>query len=234
MILLTGGTGFLGRFIVDELLTHGHQVRLLARSPEKVQAREGVEIVEGDLRDQLALERAMDGVTHVIHAAAMVSFWSRKRDEMFEINAKGTALLVDLALEANVEKFVQISSVSALGRRKNSGPIDESAKWIKSKLNTNYGRSKYLAELEVLRGVQEGLNAVMCNPGIIIGPGDWDQGPPKMFKMIHKGLRYYNPGITGFVPAVDVARATRLLMGSEFVNGERFVLVSDSIPYKDF
>lgn len=236
MILLTGGTGFLGRYILDDLLAHGHKVRMLVRNPAKLSPREGVELVEGDLLDVMAIERAMEGVDKVIHSAATVTFWKKRWPEMKAANVEGTANLVNAALDANVSKFLHVSSVAALGRTNTPTPIDESSRWIKSPWNTQYGRTKYLAELEVQRGVEEGLNAVIVNPAIIIGPGeDWLSGSPRLFHTVAKGLRFYNPGTTGFVPAVDVARAIRLLLEQHTgKSGERFVLVSDSIPYKQF
>jgi dihydroflavonol-4-reductase len=234
MILLTGGTGFLGQFIVKELLQRGEKVRLLVRNPAKVQPQAGVELAEGDVLDTASLEPAFEGVTKVIHGAAVVSFWPRRRAEMSRINVEGTANIVDFCLDAQVEKLVHISSIAALGRIANAPKIDESSKWIKSRLNSAYGRTKYLAELEVYRGVEEGLKAVICNPGVIVGPGKWDQGSPMLFSTIHKGLRFYNPGQTGFVTVQDVARATVELMNSDLVNGERFVLVGQNMLYKEF
>ncbi|MEM6268651.1 MAG: NAD-dependent epimerase/dehydratase family protein [Bacteroidota bacterium] len=237
MILVTGGTGFLGRFIVDELRQRGEEVRILARNPAKARAifgAETVDIAEGDLLDQLAVEKALAGVDKVVHTAAVVSFWKRRRPEMRQVNVDGTELLANLCLDRGIQQFVHVSSVAALGRTGNPGVIDESAKWSKSKLNTYYGRTKFLAELRVLRAVQEGLPAVMVNPGVIIGPGDWQAGPPKIFQTIYKGLKYYNPGTVGVVAAVDVARAIAGLLDSGLHAGERHVLVSDSLPYRQF
>lgn len=235
MILLTGGTGFLGKYLLDELLAQGQRVRMLVRNPNKVQPHPGVELAEGDVLDVLSIERAMEGVTHVIHAAAVVSFWKRRAEEMTQINVEGTANMVDAALDAKVDKFLHVSSVAALGRTGFPTPvITEDSRWIKTPYNTRYGRSKYLAELQVYRGVEEGLKAVMCNPGIILGPGDWNSGTPSLFDKVAKGLKFYNPGTTGVVAAVDVARACRLLLESPLVEGERFILVSESIPYKEF
>ncbi len=234
MILLTGGTGFLGQFIVKELLSRGEKVRLLVRNPAKVKPQAGVELVEGDVLDTASLEVAFEGVDRVIHGAAVVSFWPRRRDEMTRINVEGTANIVNFALDANVKKLVHISSIAALGRVANAPKIDENSKWIKSSLNSAYGRSKYLAEQEVHRGVEEGLRAAICNPGIIVGPGHWDQGSPKLFGSVAKGLKFYNPGKTGFVSVQDVARAAVDLLESEISNGDRFVLVGENMLYKDF
>jgi dihydroflavonol-4-reductase len=233
MILLTGGTGFLGKYILDELLSQGQRVRMLVRNPDKVQPRAGVEMMEGDILDILSIERAMEGVTQVIHAAAVVSFWKRRQAEMQEVNVTGTSNMVDAALEAKVDKFLHVSSVAALGRTgSKESIIDEQCRWIKSPINTRYGRSKYLSELQVYRGVEEGLPAVICNPGVILGPGHWDLGSPNLFDKVAKGMKFYNPGTTGVVSAVDVARACRLLLESKFVQGDRFILVSESMPYK--
>jgi dihydroflavonol-4-reductase len=234
MILLTGGTGFLGSYIVQELVKRGERVRLLVRDASKIKAMEGVEAVEGDVLDTESLEAAFQGVTHAIHSAAVVSFWPRRREEMRRINVEGTANMVNAALEAGVQKFVHISSIAALGRIQNAPKIDENSKWVKSRLNSAYGRSKYLAELEVYRGVEEGLKAVICNPGVIIGAGHWNQGSPKLFTSVYGGLRFYNPGQTGFVSVQDTARAAVDLMYSDLCEGERFVLVGQNMLYKDF
>lgn len=238
MILLTGGTGFLGKHLLEELAQRGEKVRMLVRNPSKVKDLPSfVEVVEGDVLDVLSIERAMEGVDYVIHSAAVVSFWKKRHAEMRRINIEGTANLVDAALSQKVKKFVQVSSIAALGRPENpTRPLSESTKWVNSKFNPVYGRTKYLAELEVCRGVAEGMSAAMVNPGIIIGPanGNWDSGSPKIFKVIHRRLRFYNPGSSGFVAALDVARAIHLLLDSQHVAGQRFVMVSDNLSYKDF
>ncbi len=232
MILLTGGTGFLGHYILQALLQQGEKVRILVRNPSKIKPIAGVELVEGDVLDTVSLEKAFEDVDKVIHAAAIVSFWPRRREELKAINVDGTANMVDFALEADVKKFVHVSSIAALGRIPNAAKIDENSKWIKSNLNSAYGRSKYLAELEVYRGVEEGLKAVMCNPGVILGAGHWDIGSPKLITSVYEGLKYYTPGQTGFVSVEDVARACIALMESKFENGERFVLVGENVLYK--
>ncbi len=238
MILLTGGTGFLGKYIIDELESRGERVRLLVRNPAKIKDLPSyVEVMQGDVLDVLSIERAMEDVDYVIHSAAVVSFWKKRHAEMRQINIEGTANIVNMALEKDVKKFVQVSSIAALGRPENPlGPLDEKTKWVKSKINPVYGRSKYLAELEVYRGVEEGLKAVMINPGIIVGAGNghWDTGSPKIFKIIHDGLKFYNPGATCFVSVEDCARAVHLLLDSKHVNGERHVMGAENLSYKVF
>ncbi len=232
MILLTGGTGFLGSYILNDLLNRGEKVRMLARNPDKVEPRDGLEVVQGDILDVSSLEKAFQGVTKVIHAAAVVSFWPRRREEMFEINVQGTANMVNFSLDADVEKFVHVSSVAAMGRTLNGPMITEDVKWTKSKYNSAYADTKHEAELEVYRGVQEGLKAVIGNPGLILGAGNWNAGSPKLYKTVANGLKFYNPGENGIVSAKDVSRGILTLLDSEMVNGERFLLVSDNIPIK--
>ena len=216
------------------------KVRLLARTPEKVvDLPDYAEAVQGDILDVLSIERAMEGVEYVIHCAAVVSFWKKRREEMRIANVEGTANMVNAALEAKVKKFVQVSSISALARPENRAtPLDETAKWVKSKRNTYYGRTKYLAELEVARGVAEGLKAVMVNPGIILGDGlgstGWDSGSPKLFKNVYDGLSFYPAGGSCFVAADDVANACAMLLDSPHVKGERFVMAAENIQYKLF
>lgn len=235
MILLTGGTGFLGKFIAQELLNSGETVRLLARNPARVktQGHPQLQVVEGDVLDVESLAVAMEGVEYVIHSAAMVSFWKRQAAEMKAINVSGTANVVDMAREAGVKKLVHVSSVAALGRTTKTAVIDETARWKDGPLNSRYAKSKYLAELEVVRGVEEGLAAVICNPGFILGPGEWNAGTPRVFDQIYHGLRFYPRGYSGIVAVQDVARATVQLMRSRFENAERFLLVGENMYYKD-
>lgn len=240
MILLTGGTGFLGQYILDALAEHGTRVRILARNPDRLKDLPPyAEVVQGDVLDVLSIERAMEGVEYVIHSAAVVSFWKRRRAEMREANVDGTANMVNASIDAGVKKFVQVSSISALGRPENpTRVLDEGAKWVKSSRNTYYGRTKYLAELEVARGVQEGMKAAMVNPGIILGVGrgstGWTSGSPKLFKKVHEGLKFYTPGKTCFVSAEDVSTAVVKLLDSPHVNAERFVMGAENISYKAF
>lgn len=237
MILVTGATGFLGRFIVDELLTAGHEVRVLVRDAENrsLPWKSMVEVVDGDILDRVALEKALEGVSEVIHAAAVVSFWKKRRAELLEVNVKGTANLIDACIDAEIEKFVQVSSTAAVGRTGTKELITERTKWNNGKGVSWYSRSKYKAELEVNRGIAEGLHAVIVNPALIIGPSDnWEVGSPKIFSIVSKGLRFFNRGVNGVVGAADVARATRMVMeADDLVAGERFLLVAENWSQKD-
>jgi dihydroflavonol-4-reductase len=217
MVLVTGGTGFLGAYIIKELVQKNYSVRAMRRSnklpffiPQNIFDK--VEWIEGDIVDVVALEYAMQGVDAVIHAAAKVSFAPGERNEMFKTNIEGTANVVNAALSQNVKKLIHVSSVAVLGRTNHEEHINESNPWKQNTLTTNYAISKYRAEMEVWRAIGEGLNAVIVNPSTIIGYGDWN-------------------GINSFVDVEDVASAIVLLMDSD-INGERFILGCDNYSYR--
>lgn len=236
MILVTGGTGFLGSYIIKALIEKGYAVRALRRSNKlpgwiSKDIMEKVEWVDGDILDVVSLEDAMQGIDTVIHSAAIVSFVEKDRKEMYQVNVEGTANVVNMALENNVKRLVHISSVAALGRTAGGGHVDEEKKWEESKVNTHYAKSKYRAELEVWRGMAEGLNAVILNPSTILGYGDWHSSSCAIFKTVHDGFKWYSPGINGFVCVEDVANATVLLMESN-ISAQRYIVNGDTWPFK--
>ncbi|MBO9152985.1 NAD-dependent epimerase/dehydratase family protein [Chitinophaga sp. GCM10012297] len=234
MILVTGGTGFLGSYLLRALVQSGKPVRALYRSriPEQVNdIREKVEWVKADVLDLGALEDAMEGITEIYHCAAIVSFHPDKRDEMFKTNIEGTANVVNLAIDAGIRKIVHVSSVAALGRAREQTALTEEAEWEESGNNSNYAVSKHLSEMEIWRGIAEGLNAVIVNPSIILGSGFWHDGTGLMLKNAWKEFPYYTEGVNGFVDVRDVADAMVKLMDSS-VSGERFILNGDNWPYR--
>lgn len=235
-ILVTGGTGFLGSYILKALIEKGYQVRALCRSnkrPSYIPAAilDKVEWVEGDVLDVVSLDDAMKDIEAVIHAAAIVSFQRSDRQLMQSVNVEGTANVVNLALENNVTRLVHVSSVAALGRSEQGGEVNEEKKWEENKLTTHYARSKFKAELEVWRGMAEGLDAVIMNPSTILGYGDWHQSSCAIFRNIYKGFNWYSPGINGFVDVEDTARAALLLLESN-ISGERFIINGENWPFK--
>lgn len=236
MILVTGGTGFLGSYIIKQLVEKGYAVRAIRRSsniPSWISASifNKVEWVEGDVLDVVALEDAMEGVDAIIHSAAVVSFAKKDRRNMYQVNAEGTANVVNMALEKNVRRLVHVSSVAALGRTVNGGHVNEEKKWEESKANTHYAISKFKAELHVWRGISEGLDAVIINPATILGYGDWHSSSCAIFKQVHDGFGWYTPGINGFVDVEDVARAAIVLMESS-ITEQRFIVSGDTWPFK--
>ncbi len=233
-VLVTGATGLVGARICLELILSGRRVKGLRRSTssdeilqrtfgDQPSLLDAVHWVEGDITEVLSVYEALEGVDEVYHAAGLVSFDPSDRDKLFRINTVGTTNLVNMSLERGIKAFCHISSVAALGRSTESPLVDEQSEWTESPYNTTYAKSKYAAEQEVWRGIEEGLPAVILNPSIILGPGDWWTGSGSLFRAVHQGLRFYPCGSTGFVDVRDVAHAALLLMrGKHF--GERFVL----------
>ncbi|HEY1114085.1 MAG TPA: NAD-dependent epimerase/dehydratase family protein [Chitinophagaceae bacterium] len=228
LILVTGGTGFLGAYIIKNLVEKGLRVRALHHStrppffiPDSIWQQ--VDWVEGDVLDVVSLDDAMDGVQDVIHSAAIVSFSGRDHERMSEVNVEGTANVINAALEHGVKRFVHISSVAAIGRTPRSEHVTEERKWEESKSNTHYAITKHRAELEVWRGIAEGLEGVILNPSTILGYGDWHHSSCAIFRNIYKGFPWYSEGVNGFVGVEDVAEAAvRLLQSS--IREKRFII----------
>jgi len=236
-VLVTGGTGFLGAYLLAYLVKKGYQIKAIKRKTSSMDLvkniQHKIEWLEGDILDTPFLETAMKGVQQVYHAAAIVSFDPRDAAFMLKVNAEGTANLVNAALYEGVEKLVHVSSIAALGRKEFQPNINETAQWENSKENSNYAISKFKAECEVWRGMQEGLKIAILNPSVIIGAGNWKQGSCQLIQKVAKGLQFYPKGSTGFVDVRDVARAAILLMESD-ISGERYILNGANWSYQKF
>ena len=192
---------------------------------------EKVKWFDGDILDVVSLEDAMEGRDTVIHAAAVVSFAKKDRKKMYQVNVEGTANVVNTALEKKLNRIVHISSVAALGRTTGGGHVNEEKKWEETKVNTHYARSKYKAELHVWRGISEGLEGVILNPSTILGFGDWHSSSCAIFRNIYEGIKWYTPGINGFVDIDDVASITVMMVENE-INEERFIVNGDNWSFK--
>lgn len=232
MILVTGATGLLGSHLVKELVKRGMPVRAIYRNTIPEDLRENVEWVKGDILDPLSLEDAMQHIRQVYHCAATVSFNPRKKKELHQTNVEGTANVVNACLTAGIQKLLFVSSVAALGRIREDKPINEKMKWTKESSNSEYGKTKYLAEMEVWRGIGEGLSAIIINPVIILGAGDWEKGSSEIFKTAYKQFPWYTEGSSGFVYVLDVVNAMILLMNGK-ADSERFIISSENKMYKD-
>ena len=236
MILVTGANGLIGSFICKELNAHGLAFKALVRPSSDLGLLNDLPaecLVHGDMLDQTSLEEAMEGVTCIIHAAAMLSFHKKDRRRMRLVNVEGTRLLVNLALKTGTRYFIYISSVAALGRPNRAGIVDESSQWTPSKWNTYYAETKYQAELEVWRGIQENLDAVIINPSVVLGPGDWERSSTKIFKYTWDEKRYYTDGRLNYVDVRDVSNIVRQLVEKR-ISGERFIVNAGGMSYKDF
>jgi nucleoside-diphosphate-sugar epimerase len=237
MIGVTGANGLLGSFIVRKLIDEherfvafkrkGSDTSLLADVSDKVEWR------ELDMLDPVTMEDALRGVTAVIHGAGLVSFDPRKAAMISRVNTEGTRHLVNACLANNIGRLVYISSVGALGRTKGQTVIDETNKWEENSQHSAYATSKYLAELEVFRGQEEGLSTVILNPSVILAPADWTRSSARLFRYVWEERPFYIDGSLNYVDARDVAAIALMLLKSGMEN-ERFIVSAGAVSFKEF
>jgi len=235
-ILLTGATGFTGSYIARSLIAQGYtQLIAIKRSSSQMSLVEEVanEItwVEAGLEDLDVLEETMEQVDVVIHAAAIVNFKGKDKAAVYHCNVNMVKDLVNIALRTGIKKFIHFSSIAAMGRAGDGVAVDEKTEWQESPLNSDYGKSKYLGELEVWRASAEGLPVVILNPSLIMGAGYWHNTTPSIYKEVERGHRYYPMGSNGMVDVRDVAQAAILALNNNIVN-ERFLLNAENISYQ--
>lgn len=237
MIFITGATGLLGSFICKDLLARGYKVRAIKRETSSMtllgDAADKIHWVIGDMNDTATLKESLEGVEAVIHGAAIISFDKRDEDKMYKTNVQGTADLVNTCLKVGVTNFVHISSVAAIGRKRDQRILQETDLWEGTEYDSVYARSKHAQELEVWRGAQEGLDVKIVNPSVILGPGLWGQGSTSVFKYAYGEKTYHPEGTINYVDVRDVSKAVIDLMVSDIKN-ERFILSAGSMDYKDF
>ncbi|MCB9082018.1 MAG: NAD-dependent epimerase/dehydratase family protein [Lewinellaceae bacterium] len=238
-IFVTGGTGFLGSYLLRYLWALGHRnIRALRRADSRMdlidpELAAGITWITGDLFDRDALVAGMSGADQVYHCAAVVSFDSRDARSMQIVNVGGTTNLVDVALEVGIGKLLHVSSIAALGRQRPGETLSEANIWQRSRFSTRYGLSKFMAELEVWRGVAEGLSAVVINPSIILGSGRWNEGAARFFSMVGGGFPFFPRGTGSFVDVRDVVRMMVQLM-EEPIEGERFIASAGEMSFQAF
>ena len=247
MILVTGGTGLVGSHLLYELANNNKSIKAIIRNRAKIDLVKKIfsyysndvdtlinriDWVDADMLNLAELDDAFHDVTQVYNCAAVVAIGGKKGTELIDQNVTGTENIVNLCLEKGVKKLCHISSIAALGNSINGEMINEESKWINSKNHSAYSVSKYKSEMEVWRGVQEGLNAVIVNPSVILGPGIWNSGSGLLFTKAAKGMKFYTEGVTGYVDVRDVVDSMIQLMESDITN-ERFVINSENISYKD-
>lgn len=235
-IFVTGGTGFVGSYLLRYLVQQGYKnIRAIKRPTSKMDLvatiQDKIEWVEGDILDLPFIEEVMMGIDQVYHCAAMISFNPSDAAKMLQINEMGTEHIVNTSILLKIKKLVHISSIAAVGREKYGEIITEKTAWQKDETTSNYAYSKYAAEMQVWRGVAEGLDALILNPSIILGSGFWDQGSTEIFKLYGEGFPFYSDGSNGFVDVRDVARLAILAMNST-ITEERFIVNGTNRPFQ--
>ncbi len=247
MVLVTGGTGLVGAHLLIHLAEKGEQVRAIYRNSDNIKKTKSlfsiykkevlfelIEWTQADIIDIPSLENAFKGITKVYHCAAMISFDPKDENLVRKTNIEGTANIVNFCLAYNIQKLCHVSSIAALGDlAAHESIITEETEWNPEKLHSDYAISKYGAEMEIWRGLQEGLKAAIVNPGVIIGPGFWNQGSGELFTKVKNGLPFYTKGSTGFVAVTDVVNILYQLMESS-IHGERYTLIGQNINFRDF
>ncbi|MBS7256444.1 NAD-dependent epimerase/dehydratase family protein [Flavobacterium branchiicola] len=250
MVLVTGGTGLVGSHLLLHLIENGENVRAIYRNKSNIQKTktvfefykkedlfEKINWLEADILDVPSLETAFVGIDFVYHCAALISFDPKDEDALRKTNIEGTANMVNFSIAKEVKKFCFVSSIAALGDlAPHEKYITEETDWNPEKPHSDYAISKYGAEMEVWRAVQEGLNIIIVNPGVILGPffktKNLQQGSAELYKKVANGLSFYTLGSTGFISVNDVVKTTFQLMKSEIKN-ERFTLITENIVFQD-
>jgi dihydroflavonol-4-reductase len=246
MVLVTGGTGLVGAHLLIHLAEKGEQIRAIYRNLENIQKTKSlfslyqkdalfgsIQWFQADILDIPSLENAFREINKVYHCAAVISFNPKDENLIRKTNIEGTANIVNFCLNYNIQKLCHVSSIAALGDlAAHESIITEETEWNPEKLHSDYAISKYGAEMEIWRGQQEGLKAVIVNPGVIIGPGFWNQGSGEIFKKVKNGLAFYTKGSTGFIAATDVAVILYQLMESS-IYGERYILIDRNITFQE-
>ncbi len=245
MILVTGGTGLVGAHLLLHLAENEDALRAIYRQSSSIEKTKNlfllyqkeslfskIEWVLADIIDVPSLETAFKNVSYVYHCAALISYNPDDENELRKTNIEGTANIVNFCLAYNIKKLCHVSSIAALGDlAAHESEITEETEWNPEVLHSDYAISKYGAEMEIWRGKQEGLDVVIVNPGIILGPGFWKQGSGVFFTEIKKGVPFYTKGISAYVGAMDVVKIMVFLMHSS-INGERYTIISENVSYE--
>ncbi len=245
MIFVTGGTGILGSYLLLELVKRNEKIVAVKRktsNTEKVfslfkrfnqeKLYENIDWIEGDLSDYEFLQSVLNRTEIIYHCAAMVSYDERQRNALFETNVEITKILLNVALEANVKAFCHVSSIAVFDEKNDEKIITEKSEWNKELNHSSYAESKFLSEMEVWRAYQEGLNAIIVNPGIILGSTDFSQSSGTLFNIHHSAFSFATSGNAAFVDAQDVAYCM-VELNEKKCFGERFIVISESKSYQE-
>ena len=246
MVLVTGGTGLVGAHLLIHLVEKGIPIRAIYRNPEKIEKTKSlfilyqkealfplIEWYQANILDIPSLEVAFQNIDYVYHCAAMISFDPKDENLLRKTNIEGTANIVNFCIAYNIKKLCYLSSTAALGDlAEHETVVTEGTEWNPEKPHSDYAISKYGAEMEIWRGQQEGLNSIILNPGIILGPGFNDQGSGLLFQSVSKGLSYYPNGLSAFVAVTDVVLIAVKLMETNISN-QRYILIEGNYSYKE-
>ncbi|TDE01382.1 NAD-dependent epimerase/dehydratase family protein [Flavobacterium sandaracinum] len=246
MILVTGGTGLVGAHLLLHLIDNGEKVRAIYRNVNSIEKTKSlfaiykkeslfdqIQWIQADITEVPSLEIAFQNIDIVYHCAALISFDPKDEDVLRKTNIEGTANIVNFCIDYQIQKLCFVSSIATLGDLlPHEKLITEETEWNPEKYHNDYAISKYGAEMEIWRGQQEGLDVIILNPGVILGPSFKEQGSGQLFTKVKNGLKFYTLGSTGFVAVSDVVRIAYQLMQAEIKN-ERFTLIAENSVFRD-
>jgi dihydroflavonol-4-reductase len=230
MILVAGGNGFVGMHLVQTLAAQGHSLIATYRQQIPNVSIKGVQWLQCDILDVAAIDLIIAGCTQVYLCANAVSFDSNDAKNLMHSNVQGTANIVNACIQHKVNKLLYISSVAAINRQGND-VITEDTPFVNTKEMSAYAKSKYYAELEVWRGIAEGLCAAIINPSIILGEGNWHNSSCALFKNVYNQFPFYTKGVNGYVDVQNVVSAMLQLMNSE-IHSQRFIVSQGNYTYQ--
>ena len=237
MVAVTGANGLVGSFVVRKLIDNNEPFVALKRNGSDTSLLDDVAPKVtwriADVLDPVQLEEALDGVTRVVHASAIVSYNPRKAKQVLDTNVIGTRNIINECLSRGIKRFVHISSVAALGRQRNQRIINEGNQWIDNPMHSVYAKSKYLAELEVFRAYQEGMSTAIISPSFVLAAADWNKSSGQLFKYVWNESKIYTDGSLNYVDVRDVADVTYRLL-NETASGERYIVNAGKISFHDF
>jgi dihydroflavonol-4-reductase len=237
MIFITGGSGLIGSFLIAHFLEKGKAIKALYRQTIPVQWADSplIEWIEGDIADSFLLREIIGQVDQVYHCAGLVSYAPQDADLLKDVNVTGTINVVDACLQNPQVKLCHVSSIAAIGSPKGQAVLAENSKWDPAAQHSLYGSSKYLGELEVWRGIAEGLQAFIVNPSVVLAPTrDWSRSSSQLFKYVADEQRFYTRGQANFVDVRDVITCMTALMDDREACGERYILNAGALTYQHF
>ncbi|MDN4166818.1 SDR family NAD(P)-dependent oxidoreductase [Cytophagales bacterium LB-30] len=236
-IFVTGVNGLIGSYISEYLLSQGHTLVALKRKTTQIQHlsfKDQVEWADGDVTDVLSVEKAIQGVDLVVHNAAIVSFNKKHKGALMKTNVEGTANVVNAALAAGVSQMIHLSSVAALGKPKDAQvAIAENSPWLDSAEVSAYAESKYLSELEVWRGHEEGLKVCILNPSVVLGVSDWKLSSTQLFHYAYQQRPFYPQGVLNYVDVRDIVSVIDGVM-RQGIASQKYVLNGGQVSYHQF